>query len=883
MKIFYKNNGAISVFLCLILLPVLLLGGMTADAARIYMSKVVISDAGEMAMNAGLAQYQAALHDEYGLFVMEKAPESMTGDMAGFFNASLNGTGIPGAEDYKKILDLLTENFSAMNVAGSEIYRTEVEKQQILEYMKYRAPVCLTELVLEKLKEMKDTKKMTEAMEAEMDFSEAMEDCQDAFEKAKKSLDQLERTMSNFPNQNTIEAELDSTQRDITETAARCLLMREIIQHYRYSKKPSDTDLKIIAEKYVAAAKKVNLSEPCSAQTFNQYMSSMYYMKTVDKLGGIKKLLKDYDESAGEESNVSERNKLVKLTNQYNEQKKRIEGYSNTLFSTAKNAVDKHRNTLNGYRSAAQSAEGQAGQAYRDLNTVKTKLKKASEKFASWKSKTDELASAGKAGDMAKEVEDYQRFFSDGNGQADLQKLENLMSDVEADKTYFNEIQEIIKKEKFFEQSIATVSTVAQTNRYRSEAAGAVSGSEADYNSEEQVRKRYIIHYSHTSVQTSCVMKRITNDPFYQKLQEYCNKPETADSQNKQKETNDRLDKNKEAAQQIKLPEKYPVYNWGEAGVTLPSAMLGGGASNAGDALTDLDTDSNVNDRGARRNIISKYKESIKAANNFLDGVDSIVTKGAENLYIAEYVMQMFSYYTVDMKDGQSVPEKEIIGLSGYELSKHKPYRAEGEYILWGKSDSRTNVLNTVMMIFGIRMLFNSFFAFTNKEIDTAAMGAAELIAGAAPYLIPVVKVVIKLGFAGLETADDILKIQTGYGVSIFKDKSTWATFQTGAHRGDNTKGVTFDYSEYLRVFLNVSLLARKEAGAVGILGRIADCIQVNKPDVDLMKGYTMLAVQADVKSRTTFMRKISDWGKGGGWSFPDDYYTIRYQSVLGY
>lgn len=63
MKIFYKNNGAISVFLSLILLPVLVFGGMTVDASRIYMSKVVISDAGEMAMNAGLAQYNEKLHD----------------------------------------------------------------------------------------------------------------------------------------------------------------------------------------------------------------------------------------------------------------------------------------------------------------------------------------------------------------------------------------------------------------------------------------------------------------------------------------------------------------------------------------------------------------------------------------------------------------------------------------------------------------------------------------------------------------------------------------------------------------------------------------------------------------------------------------------------
>ena len=162
MKFFYKSRGTISVFLTIILVPVLIFGGMTTDAARISMSKVVISDAGEMAMNAGLAQYNEELHDEYGLLVMKQSPESMKDELKKYFDGSLNGTGLDGTDGYKKILDLLTENFKTINVQGSEIYQTEVEKQQILEYMKYRAPVCLTELVVDKLKELKNTKKELE-------------------------------------------------------------------------------------------------------------------------------------------------------------------------------------------------------------------------------------------------------------------------------------------------------------------------------------------------------------------------------------------------------------------------------------------------------------------------------------------------------------------------------------------------------------------------------------------------------------------------------------------------------------------------------------------------------------------------------------------------
>lgn len=241
----------------------------------------------------------------------------------------------------------------------------------------------------------------------------------------------------------------------------------------------------------------------------------------------------------------------------------------------------------------------------------------------------------------------------------------------------------------------------------------------------------------------------------------------------------------------------------------------------------------------------------------------------------------MFSYYTVNKKDGQERPEGDIISISGYSLSRHAAYQAECEYILWGKNESQTNIRNTVMMIFGIRLLFNSFFAFTDKAIGNSASAMATAIAGGwAPYLAPVIKVVIKLGFAGVETAEDITKLKQGYGVVIVKKKDSWATFPHNGNNTDSKRGLTFDYSDYLRVFLNLSMLGGE---GEGILGRVADCIQVNQPDMNLLEGYTMLSVQAKVSSRTTFMRKIADWGEGVTWGFPDDTYTISYQSILGY
>ena len=156
--------------------------------------------------------------------------------------------------------------------------------------------------------------------------------------------------------------------------------------------------------------------------------------------------------------------------------------------------------------------------------------------------------------------------------------------------------------------------------------------------------------------------------------------------------------------------------------------------------------------------------------------------------------------------------------------------------------------------------------------------GAAVAIAGAAPYLVPVIKIALKFGIAAVETSIDIGRLKDGYGVAIFKT-SNENNFQTinSLLRSDVRNGTTFDYGEWLRVFLNVQMLAGKEEN---VLARIGDCIQINT-DTDITKGNTMMAVQADVGVKTSFMQKIADWADSE-WNY-DDMYMVQYKSVLGY
>ena len=116
--------------------------------------------------------------------------------------------------------------------------------------MKYRAPICLAELVIDKIAQLKDSKKMMEAMEAEMDFSEKMEDCHDAFKKAKEDLDKLNQAINGFPSQTAIENELKKTREDFKGKMSRCLLMRAAMQSYTAEYDGSES-LKTLVENYI--------------------------------------------------------------------------------------------------------------------------------------------------------------------------------------------------------------------------------------------------------------------------------------------------------------------------------------------------------------------------------------------------------------------------------------------------------------------------------------------------------------------------------------------------------------------------------------------------------------------------------------------------------
>ena len=798
----------------------------------------------------------------------------------------------------------MEQSFEVIDVEASKVYKTEVEKQQILEYMKYRAPVCMADMVLDKIDQIKDNKKMMEAMEAEADFAEAMEECQDAFEDAKSKLDELNEQLKYFPYDSKINQDLDSTEMEYKRGLSMAFMIRAAIGHYNDYNKTGVQNASTTQQKFdllngamtsfINAAKQVSLGNPLDETSYNQFMAAMYYKNTIDALGGEGNLLTWYDElntpaedeGSDEEDSSSDGEDQARkdlsdsITDYKNKRDAIMPGYKQSMDQYVRTNVYKWGDTLNNYWTSAQSGEIRAKNAKDALNIVKEKLENAAEKHAIWKEKTDALSNPGS---MKDEVEKYENMF-------DTTKCEQLINKVESDEATFKRIQEELKGEKFFDQSLATVDRGTQMQKFSNEASYVMDNRECvTYDEYSELKficdQSYRTGYVHIHV--TYVLQSIENDAFYEELIKYCQSRETTEKNEKKDQANKNLEDGQEGAEEAKSEDGLPTYDWSSASATLPSRLLGYSSYGASTDKLTATSGGDIDNSGDRKNIIQNVKESIKQANSFLDGVDRILSDGIENLYIAEYAMQMFTYYTVDKKvnashEIETLSGENLTSLSGYEFSSsnHKAYKAETEYILWGKSSSKKNVQATVAVIYGIRLLFNVFYALTDPSINTSATIVAAPWATVAPYLEPIIKIVYKLGLALCETTDDIKDIKAGYGVALTKGEGTWVTptIDLSFWNADNTRGVlTLDYSEYLRLFLNTAMMA---SGYQPALARIGDCIQVNT-DSDITKMSTMLSVEATVTNRTTFMRKIADWS-GAGWQYGDSY-SIDYKSVLGY
>lgn len=144
-----KRRGAITVFICIVLSAVFLVIGTFSDGARLRLAQSQVQRAGKSALSSLLANYNNELKDEYGLFGVYLDGDTLQETFEEYFSKNL---GIN--EDGKSMYD-----FSIDNTLIEQPYSLEnrnIFENQIMEFMKYRAPYELASELIGKVNGIKN-------------------------------------------------------------------------------------------------------------------------------------------------------------------------------------------------------------------------------------------------------------------------------------------------------------------------------------------------------------------------------------------------------------------------------------------------------------------------------------------------------------------------------------------------------------------------------------------------------------------------------------------------------------------------------------------------------------------------------------------------------
>lgn len=154
MRRFLRDaKGAVTVFVTLLLIPAILVSGTAVDLARIYTARSIVQDANQLAANSVLTQYNALLHDLYGVFGVAKDDPILAVLLDEYISVAVFG------EDGKDTSMGTLQLFYGSNLSLDEIHfadgknlkNPDVLERQILEYMKFRGPAIIVTELLELL------------------------------------------------------------------------------------------------------------------------------------------------------------------------------------------------------------------------------------------------------------------------------------------------------------------------------------------------------------------------------------------------------------------------------------------------------------------------------------------------------------------------------------------------------------------------------------------------------------------------------------------------------------------------------------------------------------------------------------------------------------
>ncbi|NHN30711.1 hypothetical protein G9U52_12795 [Paenibacillus sp. S3N08] len=147
-RLIKEQGGAVSLYLIMILVPIFLFCALLIDFSRIKVAEKEAENAVKTGVRSVLSAFSLSLHD-YGLFALDQAQDNAEAFFLKAVSGNLSGT--IEAEHFRFIDQRLEETNSSLTSMYTLASHT-VFKKQILEDMKYRAPMIYSLELVDKFK-----------------------------------------------------------------------------------------------------------------------------------------------------------------------------------------------------------------------------------------------------------------------------------------------------------------------------------------------------------------------------------------------------------------------------------------------------------------------------------------------------------------------------------------------------------------------------------------------------------------------------------------------------------------------------------------------------------------------------------------------------------
>ena len=194
VKCINGTKGAISIFLVIILVPMMTVSSLFVDASKVKLARGVAESAGDLALNTALTDYDTKLKDLYGLFATAQDTSELFEKLEDYYRTCITSSGV-SEEDAESYVDMIMSqlglvasdndtadllnmeliDFSVSKKTDATLVNAAVMEKQIVDFMKYRAPINTGLSFLSSIKSFSTLSKQTELVDKRQEYYEAQE------------------------------------------------------------------------------------------------------------------------------------------------------------------------------------------------------------------------------------------------------------------------------------------------------------------------------------------------------------------------------------------------------------------------------------------------------------------------------------------------------------------------------------------------------------------------------------------------------------------------------------------------------------------------------------------------------------------------------------